>query len=97
MTENQQPSRPGAWPIPDPVDLDAIAPATAERQAEQEHGEQYARLQADRAWTQLVLDNIRLDLERHPSTATIRAAEHRWKNAITQLADELINTRRTER
>lgn len=97
MTENQQPPHPGTWPTEHPVDLDALDQALTERQAEQDHGDQYARYWADRAWTQLVLDNIRLDLHRQPSTTTIRAAEHRWKNAITQLADELINTRRNER
>jgi len=97
VTENQQPPRPGAWPVPEPVDLDALTPDASAKQAEHEHGTQYARYWADRAWTQLVLDNIRLDLHRQPSTTTIRAAEHRWKNAITQLADELINTRRNER
>ncbi|MCM8552649.1 hypothetical protein [Streptomyces sp. STCH 565 A] len=93
MTENQHPQRPGAWPVREPVDLDTLTPA----QAEHEHGEQYARYQADRAWNQLVLDNIRLDLERQPSPATVRAAATRWKTAITQLADELTTTRRNER
>lgn len=94
MTENQHP-RPGAWPT-EPVDIDALNPATAERKAEQEHGAQYARLQAEHAWNQLVLDNIRLHLNQQPSPAAIRAAATTWKNAITQLADELI-TRRNER
>lgn len=97
MTENQQPPRPGKWPADDPVDLDAITQAAAEQQAEQEHGEQYAQYWGDRAWNELVLENIRLHLERQPSTTAIRNAERRWKDAITHLADELINTRRTER
>lgn len=96
MTENQPPLRPGTWPIENPVNLDALD-HTADQQAEHEHGEQHARYWADRAWNELVLDNIRLDLNRQPSPATIRAAATRWKNAITQLADELINTRRNER
>jgi len=98
VTENQQPPRrPGEWPADTHVDLDVIEQAITEQQAEQEHGEQYARRQGERAWNELVLDNIRIDLERQPSPATIRAAANRWKNAITHLADELINTRRTER
>lgn len=97
MTENQQPPPSGDWPVEHPVDLDAIERAIADDQAEQEYGERYARTQGDHAWNELVLDNIRLDLERQPNTATIRAAEARWKNAITNLADELINTRRNER
>lgn len=92
MTENQQP-RPGTWPT-EPVDLDAD---TAERQAEQEHGAQYTRLQAERAWNQLVLDNIRIHLDRQPSPAAVQAAATHWKTAITQLADELITTRRNAR
>lgn len=98
MTENQHPPKPsGDWPVTHPVDLDATDQATTDEQAEQERGMQYARYWGDRAWNELVLDNIRLDLERHPNPATIRAAADRWKNAITNLADELINTRRNER
>jgi hypothetical protein len=96
VTENQHPQRPGTWPVREPVDLDTLTPAPT-AQAEREHGEQYARYQADRAWNELVLDNIRLDLERQPSPATVQAAATRWKNAITQLADELTTTRRNER
>jgi hypothetical protein len=98
VTENQQPPhRPGEWPAPEHVELDAIEQAIADDQAEQEHGEQYARSRGDHAWNELVLDNIRLDLNRHPDPATIQAAATRWKNAITNLAEELINTRRNER
>lgn len=96
MTENPPPKPSGDWPVAHPVDLDAIGQDT-DGQAEQEHGEQYARYWGDRAWNELVLDNIRIDLERQPSAATIHAAATRWKNAITNLADELINTRRNER
>lgn len=96
MTENPPPKPIGDWPVTHPVDLDAIGQDT-DGQPDQEHGEQYTRYWGDRAWNELVLDNIRIDLERHPSPATVRAAATRWKDAITNLADELINTRRNER
>ncbi|MFE7972971.1 hypothetical protein [Streptomyces shenzhenensis] len=89
MTENPQPPRPpGAWPI-EPVNLDALEPA--------DQGEQYARRQQERALHELVLDSIRHDLQQQPGPASIRAATRRWITAVTQLADELINTRRTDR
>lgn len=62
MTENQQSARQiGGWPAQHPVDLDAIERATAERQAEQEYGERYARYWAAVAWNELVFDITRLD------------------------------------
>lgn len=86
MTGNQQPRRPGEHPVPHPVDLDAIAQAHAEQQAEQEHGEQYARLQAAAAWNELVLDNIRLDLAKQPSTTCKRARARWWiRGVLAQL------------
>lgn len=87
MTENQQPPRrPGEWPTTELVDHDALRAALAERQAEQEHGEQYARLQAAIAWNELVLDNIRLDLAKQPS-ATCKRNRARWwiRGVLTQL------------
>lgn len=96
MTENPRPQRPGEWPG-DRVDLAAAEQAIAEDQAEQEHGEQYMRLAQEHARHELVLDSIRFDLQQQPNAACLRAAERRWKNAITNLADELINTRRNER
>lgn len=87
MTEDQHPPRrPGEHPVTEPVDLDAIERA-AEQQAEREHGEQYAELQAARAWNQLVLDNIRIDLARQPN-ATCKRSRARWwiTGVLNQLA-----------
>lgn len=86
MTENQQPRRPGEHPVAHPVDLDAIERAHAEQQAEREHGERYAELQAARAWNQLVLDNIRIDLTRQPN-ATSKHSRARWwiRGVLAQL------------
>lgn len=88
MTENPQPHT-GRWPVPEPVDLDAI------EQADQ--GELYVQRAAERALHEMVLGSIRHHLDQQPSTSAIRAAATRWKTEITNLADELINTRRTER
>lgn len=83
MTENQQPPRrPGEHPVTNPVDLDAIVRAADEQQAEQEFGEQYADYQAARAWNQLVLDNIRIDLDRQPSAACKRSRARWWINGV---------------
>ncbi|MFB8772137.1 hypothetical protein [Streptomyces broussonetiae] len=88
MTENPpQHRRPGEWPVP-PVDLDAN---------QTDHDQLYVQQAQERALHEMVLGSIRHDLLKQPSDSTIRAAARRWKNAITQLADELINTRRNER
>lgn len=88
MTENpEQHRRPGEWPIK-PVDLDA---------AETDHDELYVKRAQERALHEMVLGSIRHDLTQQPTPDAIRAAATRWKTAITNLADELINTRRTER
>ncbi|NJP70400.1 hypothetical protein [Streptomyces sp. C1-2] len=87
MTENPtQPRRPGEWPAPR-VNLDAPA----------DHDELYVQRAQERALHEMVLGSIRHDLTQQPSPATIRAAATRWKNAITHIADDLINTRRNER
>lgn len=63
MTETPQPPRrPGAWPVTHPADLGEIERDAAERQAEQEHGERYARHWAAVAWNELVFDIKRLDM-----------------------------------
>lgn len=88
MTENpQQPRRPGEWPV-QPVDTDAT---------ETDHDELYVKRAQERALHEMVLGSIRHDLTQQPTDKAIRAAERRWKNAITNLADELTNTRRNER
>jgi hypothetical protein len=90
VTENPQQSRqPGEWPVPQPVELDEHAYA--------DHDELYVQRAQEHALREMVLGSIRHHLDQQPSTGAIRAAERRWKNAITNLADELINTRRTER
>lgn len=90
MTENPQQSRqPGEWPVPQPVELDEHDYA--------DHDELYVQRAAEKALHEMVLGSIRHHLAQQPSPAAIRTAAARWKNAITNLADELINTRRTER
>lgn len=88
MTNNPQPPT-GHWPVTEPVDLDAL------EQADQ--GELYVQRAAERALHEMVLGSIRHHLNQQPSPSAIRAAATRWKSDITNLADELINTRRTER
>lgn len=88
MTENpEQHRRPGEWPT-QPVNPDA---------AEMDHDELYVKRAQERALREMVLGSIRHDLDQQPSTTALRAAATRWKNAITDVADELINTRRNER
>lgn len=85
MTENPtQPRRPGTWPV-QPVDLDAH---------ETDHDELYVQRAQEQALREMVLGSIRHDLDQQPSPAAIRTAATRWKNAINNIADELINTRR---
>ena len=86
MTENpEQHRRPGEWPT-QPVNLDGT-----------DHDELYVKRAQERALWEMVLGSIRHHLDQQPTTGSIRATERRWKNAITNLADELINTRRNER
>lgn len=90
MTENQQPRRPGQHPVTEPVDLDAIERAHADRQAEQEHGKEYAHLRAAVAWNELVLDNIRIDLERQPSAGSKRARARWWIRGVLAQLDTAL-------
>jgi hypothetical protein len=90
VTENQQPRRPGEHPVAEPVDLDAVRQAHAERQAEQEHGEEYARLQAAIAWTELVLDNIRLDLAKQPNATCARNRARWWIRGVLAQLDAVL-------
>jgi hypothetical protein len=56
------PRRTGEWPVTHPVELDAIErQAAAEQQAEQEHGERYARYWRAVAWNELVFDNTQIN------------------------------------
>lgn len=87
MTDNPQHRRPGEWPT-QPVTPDADQAS---------HDELYVKRAQERALHEMVLGSIRHDLTHQPTPTAIRAAAVRWKNAITQLADELINTRRNER
>lgn len=88
MAENTEQHRhPGEWPT-QPVDNDT---------AEQDHDELYVKHAQERALHEMVLGSIRHDLNQQPNPSAIRSAATRWKNAITNLADELINTRRNER
>jgi hypothetical protein len=88
VTENPEQHRhPGEWPV-QPVHTDT---------AETNHDELYVKRAQERALREMVLGSIRHDLNQQPTPAAIRAAAHSWKNAITNLTEELINTRRTER
>ncbi|WP_329336163.1 hypothetical protein OG252_13290 [Streptomyces sp. NBC_01352] len=87
MTGNPEQHRhPGEWPAK-PVDLDADQTG---------HDELYVKRAQEHALHEMVLGSIRHDLNQQPTPGAIRAAARTWKNAITQLADELI-TRRNER
>lgn len=91
MTEDQRPPRrPGEHPVTHPVDLDATERAIAEEQAEQEHGDEYARLRAAVAWNELVLDNIRLDLERQPTAASKRTRARWWIRGVLAQLDTAL-------
>ncbi len=73
-------TRPGRWPVPQPVDLDQIdAPDHEARD----------QMLADRARFHLTLGSIRADLEDQPSPAAVRAAGRRWIDAVTHLTDEV--------
>lgn len=89
MSENQQPRRPGQWPT-EPVNPDALTQDHAEQQAEREHGERYMRLQGEHALRELVLDNIRHDLDRQP-TARCKRERARWwiRGVLAQLTKAL--------
>jgi hypothetical protein len=88
VTETPKQHRhPGEWPV-QPVRTDT---------AETNHDELYVKRAQERALHEMVLGSIRHDLNQQPTPSAIRTAATRWKNAITQLADELINTRRNER
>lgn len=89
MTENPRPQCPGEWPT-DRVDLDAVRQAHAERQAEHEHGEEYAHLRAAIAWNELVLDNIRIDLERQPNAACKRSRARWWIRGVLAQLDTAL-------
>lgn len=87
MTENpEQHRRPGEWPTL-PVHTD---------EQDAGHDELYVKRAQEHALHEMVLGSIRHDLNQQPTPGAIRAAARTWKNAITQLADELI-TRRNER
>lgn len=88
MTENPaQHRRPGEWPTR-PVHTD-------EDQAG--HDQLYVQRARERALLEMVLGSIRHHLTQQPTPTAIRAAATTWKHAITEIADELINTRRNER
>lgn len=93
--------RPGQWPVDEPTDLDAIeqggetAPTLPAEKGQQivltpveEQGEQHQALVHDQARFHVTLGSVRADLEEQPSEACIRAAQRRWQNAISQIADE---------
>ncbi|MFR9796586.1 hypothetical protein ACL02U_11880 [Streptomyces sp. MS06] len=83
MTDNpEQQRRPGEWPV---------------KQDDTDHDQLYAQRAQERALWEMVLGSIRHHLNQQPSATAIRATERHWKNAITNVADELINTRRNER
>jgi hypothetical protein len=83
----EQHRRTGEWPI-EPVTFD---------EQPMGHDELYVQRAQERALREMVLGSIRHDLNQQPTPIAIRASALSWKNAITNLADELINTRRNER
>lgn len=81
--------RPGQWPEEEPVDLDAVEKGTPDRRTPaEEQGERHLALAHDQARFHLTLGSVRADLEEQPSEACLRAAQRRWQNAISQIADE---------
>lgn len=91
MTENQQPEhRPGEWPTTEPVTPDAHRNALTDEQAEHEHGEQYARLQAAIAWNELVLNNIRIDLAKQPNNTCARHRARWWIRGVLAQLDAVL-------
>lgn len=90
MTENPQQPRPrGEWPVPEPVELD--------ERVHTDHDELYVQRAQEHALREMVLGSIRHHLAQQPNPAATRTAAARWKTAINDLADDLINTRRNER
>lgn len=91
MTENPEPQPPaGGWPVTEPVDLDAMNRALDEQQAEREHGENYVRERGDLAWEELVLDNIRIDLERQSGAAHKCSRAHWWIAGVISQLDAVL-------
>lgn len=85
-TNHEQHRRPGEWPIT-PVHQDP---------ADTDHDQLYVQRAQERALHEMVLGSIRHHLAQQPTPAAIRAAATTWKTAITDIADDLINTRRNE-
>lgn len=86
MTENPQPPRQtGAWPVREPVTLDAH---------ETDQDEQYAQRQQERALHEMVLDSITHDLTQQPSAASVRTAARAWCTRITAAAEDIIGKMR---
>lgn len=81
--------RPGQWPVPQPVDLDAI-----EHQHADDQGELYMRRAAEKALHEMVLDSIRHDLDQQPSGPCVQATARIWCQRITAAADEIARTKR---
>lgn len=113
MTDNpEQPRQPGAWPVPrtflaTPDEDHQYAPlrdhTTAERARwEVTLGAIRSHLECPHCRPQPGMDHdqlrsIRAHLNEQPSPQAIRAAKQMWVDAINNIADELINTRRNER
>ncbi|MEV7125885.1 hypothetical protein [Streptomyces sp. NPDC093260] len=76
---------PGAWPVDDPVDLDAI-----EAQAEAEYGAQYMQAQAEKARRHHVFASIQQHLTEQPNARAIRSVIRRYKADLDRLGDAVI-------
>jgi hypothetical protein len=81
----EQPPRPGAWPVEDPIDLDAIHADLDER--ERRHVAEAARFE-------MVLTSVRAQLEEQPSERCVRTAARRWNHAINATAEEVAKQHR---
>ncbi|MFE7229874.1 hypothetical protein ACFVAF_04200 [Streptomyces sp. NPDC057596] len=76
---------PGAWPVDEPLDLDAI-----EARAEAEYGAQYMRIQAERARWHHVFASLRQYLTEQPNPRAVRAALRRIHTELDRLGDDVI-------
>lgn len=110
MTDTE-PRRPGEWPVPRtflPAE-DEREYASLRNQGVADQARWTVTLSSIRSHLEcphchpapgmdhLELRSIRGHLNEQPSPQAIRAAARHWRDAITQIAEDLINTRRTER
>ncbi|MEV5611488.1 hypothetical protein [Streptomyces sp. NPDC052225] len=76
-------TKPGAWPVEQPGDLDATAPIDNQ-------GAQYVRYQSEQARAHHVRDSIEQHLREQPSAQAVRAVERIYLTYISQTSDRVI-------